>query len=238
MIINLADFHAKYGAGRPPLVGAFKDVNVNPDIEIPVLTALVDYIKAKRCLEIGCNTGATSAAILSGNETIQEYIGVDLPVIWFTKETAGSCALADSRFRLMQLENGSKDLHVGDIEPVDFIYVDGNHEYAWVGYDSQLALSLLNPAGGIIAWHDYNHPGNPGVKQYVHELNDKNFIADNKEPRIIWVQGTTICFQYFENKQITAAPIAAQEEINETTKPRKRSRKATEAIPSLESSPA
>lgn len=240
MIITLQKFHEQYGAGRPPLAGAFKDASINPTVEIPVLTALVDFIKAKRCLEIGCNTGATSAALLASNETIQEYIGLDLPVIWFTKEAAGSCALQDPRFRLMQLENGSKDLHAGDIEPVDFCLIDGNHEYAWVGYDSQLARSLLNPAGGIIAWHDYGHPGNPGVKQYVHELNDKNFIADNKEPRICWVQGTTICFQHFQNGQITAPPDVAQtEEINEIAKPtpKRRPKYASKAV-NVESGPA
>lgn len=232
MIITQQKFHELYGAGRPPLPSAYRDINVNPDQEIPVLTALVDYFRIERILEIGVNTGLTAGAILANNEIIKSYIGLDLKAIWFTKEAAGYCALADSRFQLMQLENGSKDLYVGDIEPVDFVYIDGDHSYPWVGYDSQLARSLLNPDGGIIAWHDYGHSGNPDVKRWIHETNDKNFIADNKEPRICWVENTTICFQHFENKQITATPDVAQvEEINENARSRRRSKKPVESSP-------
>ena len=249
MIISLNDFRTKYGSGRPPIAGAFKDVNVNPDLEIPVLTALVDFIKAKRCLEIGVNTGATAAAILAGNNTIDEYIGVDLPAIWFTKEAAGANALHDSRFTLMQLENGSKDLwhektiiifgnstgkskpsdSAGYIELVDFVFIDGDHSYPWAGYDSKLAKSLLNPAGGVICWHDYNHPGNPGVKQWIHEENDRNFIANNNEPRIVWVQGTTICYQIIGNAQITAAPDAAHKTGKSDEPKRKKRVKSTKS---------
>jgi len=237
MIINLTEFHAKYGKGRPPIKGAFKDANVNPDIEIPVLTALVDYFHAKRVLEIGCNTGATSAAILAGNKTVEQCIGLDLPEIWYTPEKAGS-VVADSRFQLMQLENGSKDLHAGDIEPVDFVFIDGDHSYPFVGYDSNLARSLLNPAGGIITWHDYGHPTCGDVKRWVHETNDKNFIADNGEPRIVWVAGTTICYQIVngEKTAMPGIPIkgqiripthnVAEEKINEPAKSKRSTRKA------------
>lgn len=229
MIITLQKFQEQYGPGRPPIKGAFKNAIVNPDIEIPILTALVDHIGARRCLEIGCNTGATSAAILAGNKTIEAYIGVDLPKIWFADEPAGGLALPDQRFQLLQLEHGSKDVTVmpvvrgdppypaGQLAPVDFIFIDGNHEYAWVGYDSLLARRLLNPIGGIIAWHDYNHPGNPDVKRWIHETNDKNFIANNTEPRIVWAQGTTVCYQIY------AVPQAAVPEtpLNEP-KPKRR----------------
>lgn len=210
MIISLQDFHAKYGPGRPPIPNAFTDANVKPALEIPVLTALVDYFKARRCLEIGVNTGATAAAILAGNESIEQYIGVDLPVIWFTKAPAGNSALHDPRFRLLQLDNGSKDLHAGDVESVDFVFIDGNHEYAWVGYDSHLARRLISPLGGVITWHDYQHPGNPDVKRWIHEENDLNFIADNQEPPIVWVQGTTVCYQI-----IPAAHAGQENSIND-----------------------
>ena len=222
MIISQIEFHKLYGSGRPAIPEAFRDNNIKPEIEIPILTALVDHCGAKRCLEIGCNTGATSAAILAGNSTITAYIGVDLDQIWYTAQLPGQFALVDPRFRLMQLENGSKDLHPGDIEPVDFVFIDGDHSFPWVAWDSKLARSLLSPAGGIIAWHDYGHPTCPDVKRFIHEENDRNFIADNHEPRIVWVQGTTICYQ------IIAALPAATVEVKSDEPKRKRRIKPTE----------
>jgi len=220
MIITRQDFHKLYGPGRPAIPEAHLDEIVVPANEIPVLTALVDYVKAKRCLEIGCNTGATSAAILAGNKTIQEYIGVDLEKIWYTEEPPGKFALADSRFQLMQLANGSKDLHPGDIEPVDFIFIDGDHSYRWVAWDSKLSRWILSPNGGVITWHDYGHPGNQDVQRWIHEENDRNFIEDNSEPRIVWVEGTTICYQIFNAAQQAAqgVPLPPKRKSKNATK--------------------
>lgn len=194
MIIDPKDFHAKYGPGRPPIKAAYWDKTIRCDKEVPVLTALADHFQCRRCLEIGCNTGATSAAILAGNPFITEYIGVDLPKIWFVDEPAGHFAAHDARFNLMQLPNGSRDLKPGDIEPVDFIFIDADHVYVAVKHDTELARQLLAPSG-VIVWHDYQHPNNPDVRKYIHEINDRP-----GEPPIVWVRGTTICYQLFETQ--------------------------------------
>lgn len=197
-VITIQDFHAIYGPGRPLCPGS---PAYSTEKDVRVLTALADYFKVKRCLEIGCNIGATSAAMLAGNVTIEEYIGLDLPKIWFRDEPAGHLALADPRFHLNQLEHGSRDIRDGDVEPQDFIFIDGAHDYESVKYDTALARTLLSP-GGIVAWHDYQHPNNPDVAKLIHEINDKPGV-----PPIIWVKGTWVCYQ------ITAAPDAAQQEV-------------------------
>jgi len=198
MIINQVDFHAQFGAGRPAIKGSYFDKIVRCDIEVPILTALVDSIKAKRCLEIGVNTGATAAAILAGNKTITQYVGVDLMTIWYDARAAGHFALEDPRFKLIQHPGGAYDIKPGEIKPVDFIFIDADHSYKAVKFDSELARKLINP-GGVIAWHDYQHPTCPDVRKYIHEINDQ----PGQTP-IVWVQGTTICYQ------ITAALDAAQ----------------------------
>jgi len=193
MIINLTDYHAKYGNGRPAIKGAYSDIYVKSEKEIPVLTALVDHFKCRRILEIGCNTGATSAAILAGNDIITEYIGVDLNKIWYVDEPAGHFALPDPRFRLVQSAGGLYDMKPADLAPVDFVFVDADHSYKAIKYDTEFARQALNPAGGVIAWHDYQHPNCPDVRKYIHEINDQP-----GQPPIIWVQGTTVCYQIIE----------------------------------------
>ena len=197
MIINLADFHAKYGAGRPPIKEAYRDKSVRSDREVPVLTALADYFKCRRCLEIGVNTGATGAAILAGNDIIVEYIGVDLNKIWYVDEPAGHFASSDPRFRLIQSAGGLYDMKPADLAPVDFVFVDADHSYQAIKYDTEFARQALNPAGGIVVWHDYQHPTCPDVRKYIHEINDQ----PGQSP-IIWVQDTTVCYQIVEAKTV------------------------------------
>lgn len=196
-VITKNDFQAAYGPGRPPCKGS---PDYTPEKDIRVVTALADHFRVKRCLEIGCNVGATAAAMLAGNSTITQYFGVDLPKIWFRDEPAGHLALSDHRFILLQPENGARDIRPGDMEPLDFIFIDGAHDYASVKADTELAHALLAP-GGIIAWHDYQHPKNPDVARLIHEINDKPGV-----PPIVWVKDTWTCYK------ITAAPDAAMVE--------------------------
>lgn len=205
-VITQADFHAIYGAGRGLCKGS---PAYTTERDVRVLTALVDHFKARRCLEIGCNIGATSAAILNGNESIVEYIGLDLPKIWFRNEPAGHLALHDPRFVLMQLENGSHDFKALCIDRPDFIFIDGAHDYAAVKYDTELALSIIAP-GGVIAWHDYQMPTNPDVAEYIHEINDKP-----GEPVIVWVKDTWVCYQITAEKRAASTEEKSDGQENE-----------------------
>jgi hypothetical protein len=239
-VINLVDFHKQYGPGRAP-VGLS---NKTTPADVRVLTALIDYFAVRRCLEIGVNSGMTANAILAGNKTIEKYIGVDLMPgsTWYLEEneTPGCYALSDPRFQLMQLPNGSRDLRPtqseienGVILPKeamicpDFIFIDGAHDYASVKADTELAHLLIVP-GGIIAWHDYQHPKNPDVARLIHEINDKPGV-----PEIVWVKGTWTAYK------ITAASEAAQQEVKSDEpaeqpaepKKRKRSAKQSDAEP-------
>jgi len=217
MIISIQDFHAQFGPGRPPIKEAYWDKTVRCDVEIPILTALADHIKARRGLEIGCNTGATSAALLAGNSTIEEYVGVDLNKIWFVdNQPAGHFALSEPRFRLIQSAAGLYDLKPADIGPVNFIFVDADHSYQAIKYDTEFARQIIKP-GGVIVWHDYQHPTCPDVRKYIHEINDQP-----GQPPIVWVKGTTVCYQ------ITAAPdvVTVQEGKSNAKTDRRRVKKS------------
>lgn len=190
MVITKTDFHALYGQGRGRIAGAH-----NPDADVRVLTALVDSFRSRRVLEIGTNTGETAAAILAGNNIVENFVGVDLPAIWYTHEPAGHFAKHDPRFSLWQLPAGSKDLHADpeNLEPFDFVFIDGDHSFEWVEHDSRKAREMLHLAGGVITWHDYQHPTCPDVRRWIHAENER-LEAAGMAP-IVWVEGTQVCYQ-------------------------------------------
>lgn len=66
---------------------------------------------------------------------------------------------------------------VADIkEAVDFIYIDGNHDYEFVKKDIGLYWKLLKPKG-IIAGHDFKHYS--VAKAVVEFCNRNNLNASN-----------------------------------------------------------
>jgi predicted O-methyltransferase YrrM len=65
----------------------------------------------------------------------------------------------------------------------DLVFIDGDHRYEEVKKDIYNALTMLT-SGGIIAGHDYNHEGWPGVKPAVDELLGTVNICDS----IWWVE--------------------------------------------------
>lgn len=40
---------------------------------------------------------------------------------------------------------------------IDFIFIDGSHDYEYVLNDSEVALKLLRKGKGVILWHDYRN---------------------------------------------------------------------------------
>lgn len=52
-------------------------------------------------------------------------------------------------------------------QKMDFIFIDGAHTYEYVKSDTERALDMLSPAGGIILWHDYLC-----IEGLTHALND------------------------------------------------------------------
>jgi|SRR5215510_5822631 len=69
-------------------------------------------------------------------------------------------------------------------EPVDMVFIDGDHRYETVVADIAWALDNTK-SGALICGHDYGHPQWPGVKQAVDEIfANKAKIA--KESIIWW----------------------------------------------------
>jgi hypothetical protein len=75
-----------------------------------------------------------------------------------------------SNFRQVQfIKKTSRDA-VKDVgEPLDFVYIDGNHSYEYVKNDIALYYPLVK-AGGVIGGHDYVPYHDLGVFQAVNEF--------------------------------------------------------------------
>jgi hypothetical protein len=68
---------------------------------------------------------------------------------------------------------------------MDFIFVDGSHQYDYVVNDTKVALSLLRDSKGIILWHDYDAWF--GVTLALNE-----FQQNNPEFRLTSIKNTSL----------------------------------------------
>lgn len=180
-IISNENFHKKYGDGRGRGGGYG-----TPTHDVKALTALMDYFKPGRCVEIGCNTGATSNQLLCDNDYTHEYIGIDLPKIWFVNEPAGHMAQRHKGFNLIQREGGVRGVDPDEIGKVDFVFIDGDHSLTGVSHDTQWARRVIRD-GGVIVWHDCGCQDCPEVLEYIESVDDGYFITK--------IEGTYLCFE-------------------------------------------
>jgi len=66
------------------------------------------------------------------------------------------------------------------IEPLDFIYIDGNHEYEYVKQDIVLATQLVKK-GGVIGGHDIGSLGiDRAIKEYCERKNITWYVGKNE----------------------------------------------------------
>jgi hypothetical protein len=64
----------------------------------------------------------------------------------------------------------------------DFVLVDAGHEYDYVRSDTENALKLLSPEGGVIVWHDF--PNAPGVCAWLEECSVRLRIFHIRNTRL------------------------------------------------------
>ena len=74
----------------------------------------------------------------------------------------------------------------GRLAPLDFVFIDGGHDFEHVLNDSRKAYDVLAP-GGWLVWHDFDSPV-PWVK--VREAIEASGFA---EP-VVHVEGTEVAF--------------------------------------------
>lgn len=86
---------------------------------------------------------------------------------WFTNEQDFKTKLAPFADRFTFIKGFSADV-ADQISEVDFVFIDGNHEYAYVMKDLELYWPKIK-SGGFLCGHDYSG-GHPGVTKAVDEF--------------------------------------------------------------------
>lgn len=164
--------------------------------ELEALIELARSVNASSALEIGCNSGRTSRALLDHVGTLRYMVGVDVLPGYVTDKPAqrrevpakpGHLASGDPRFELILRRRGAFDLTPSDLGRFDFVFIDGDHGRAGVDNDTKLALAVV-PPGGIIAWHDFNLTGVVDVREVLNE-----YRAQGRDIRHI--AGTWIAYE-------------------------------------------
>lgn len=168
---------------------------LNPG-ELEVLVALVRSVNARSVLEIGVNTGRTARALLDNVPSIEHYQGIDVPPGYAfgcavqkneVPTNPGHYALGDTRFELILRPRGSFDLMPSELRPADVVFIDGDHSFKAVTWDTLLAHQVVRP-GGMIIWHDYHDLGTVDVREVLHGELERGFKIEH-------VEGTWIAFK-------------------------------------------
>lgn len=68
--------------------------------------------------------------------------------------------------------------------PLDFIYIDGNHDYEYVRKDIVLGVQFVKP-GGVVCGHDYSSEY-VGLRKAVDEYSEKHHLELFKRNRDWW----------------------------------------------------
>lgn len=172
------------------------------------LTELISYLSShlltpnNKMIEIGSYMGEStmmfaSSGIFStifsiephtGIEEFNDLFGYEWDVVKKEYET-------NTRFfdNITHIKDFSHNIHdTFDNNSIDFIYIDGGHDYESIKNDLKLYLPKLKK-NGIIAGHDYEPTGWPGVVRAIHEIigepdvifSDSSWIKSYKTNEII-----------------------------------------------------
>lgn len=89
-------------------------------------------------------------------------------------------------FRARIIRARSKNaVYIGS-EPVDFVFIDGDHSREGVAEDIELWRPLIKK-GGWIGGHDYDHPDFPGVKEAVDAAFPEGVQTDSERTWFKWL---------------------------------------------------
>ncbi len=140
--------------------------------EILVINQLMAMHKPDACFEIGTFDGRTTLNMAVNAGPQCRVHTLDLPAE-DADRTAHRIAHGDDKFirkaasgtrfagtpwatQIVQWYGDSATFDYSSFEGrMDFVFVDGAHSYDYVKHDTETALKLLKPEGGLILWHDY-----------------------------------------------------------------------------------
>ena len=197
LTMSRAEFDARFGT--PSLGGALCGYTREADTRT-VLTLLV-HARPRRVLEVGTALGHMTANLTRWTGDDAEIYTIDI-VQGMAKAAPGASAqqveipgrgdwgrFADhfgQAHKVFFITADTMRYDFGRLAPLDFVFIDGGHDFEHVQNDSRKSYDALAP-GGWLVWHDFNSPV-PWVK--VREAIEGMGFA---EP-VVHVEGTEVAF--------------------------------------------
>lgn len=153
-----------------------------PLVDVFVLIKAAIGFESKHILELGSYRGDTARLLAENTRPSVMITAVDIDPRHGESYT-GTPAAAKIRRKIGAIDLGMFEPN----ERFDMIFVDANHDYASVMFDSLVALAVLSDTG-VILWHDYHHQsyfhGTAGVPEVLGEL--------STDHPIVAVKGSTL----------------------------------------------
>ncbi len=199
-----ASLESLIGDSREVTLSSLESVDGNvTDLELVVLSGIVRRSGSKSIFEFGTFDGRTTRNLAANTPVDGSVWTIDLPQSSITdiavpidrqeqkyvrKQQSGErYRNTPEERRIVQLfgDSGTYDFSKL-LGTFDFVFVDASHAYRYVINDSLIALRLLQPSGGVIAWHDYGTWD--GVTGALNDLQDRH--QDFRD--LAQVKGTTL----------------------------------------------
>ena len=178
-------------ADRPVEVREVEALSHNVVVfELCLLNALVRRLRPEAIFEFGTFDGRTTVNLLASAPPDARAYTLNLPAdaVDFgipNFRIGGRFAGGPFADRITQLYGDTRTFAYGPyLGQIDFIFIDAGHSHALVTNDSEVAVKLLRPAGGVIVWHDYSSI--PEVTRAVDDLH----AAGRLPGRMVHVRGT------------------------------------------------
>lgn len=132
--------------------------------------ALADLCRGKDVLEIGSYCGLSTICIARTARHVTSVDYFDGRGTPNPRETLDSFWANLRRYQIADRVDAinPEDMSLIDRE-YDIAFIDGAHDYQSVSTDIEKAQKVLRP-GGLLVFHDYRNPGDPGVDKAVDEL--------------------------------------------------------------------
>ncbi len=158
--------------------------------ETQILSALVAYVKPRTIFEIGTYNGFTTLHFAYNTPEDATIYTLDLPPDYEITPKDGKVSYDDLLVIELSKQNidrrfYKKDPHgrkikdlFGDSQTFDYkpyhgkmdlVFIDGNHSYDFVKFDTENAFKMLSPSG-IIIWHDFDYIIHRDVFRYLNGL--------------------------------------------------------------------
>eukprot|EP00931_Biecheleriopsis_adriatica_P064384 TRINITY_DN39171_c0_g1_i1.p1 TRINITY_DN39171_c0_g1~~TRINITY_DN39171_c0_g1_i1.p1 ORF type:complete len:813 (-),score=84.18 TRINITY_DN39171_c0_g1_i1:95-2179(-) len=153
------------------------------------LSQLLRRSEHGRLLEVGVDNGGLPAWILEREQSV-EYIGVDP---WFKDTEKYHSVLQKLERHILSgrarvVRGVLSDLDPQVVNPVDVVFIDGDHSYEAIVSDLRIAPSFLRP-GGLVTGHDFSPWHLDIMKAVIFKAQEMNVAVHLGQNFVWWLAG-------------------------------------------------